>query len=453
MSADLLHLLAAISTGAADALVSAIWQGAVLAAGVALCLRLFPRVSATSRFAIWTAAFLTLALLPFVRLPHSVPAGQLTSPGGPMFHVDVRWSFLIAAVWAVLSLLRAIRLAMNALRLRRLWRSAAPVDFRRAGVAGLSNSPGTVRQAEIFTSTEIDRPSVIGFFSPRILIPSWLIDKFSPAELEQIILHEREHLRRADDWINLGQKIALALFPLNPVLLWIEKRLCFERELACDDGVIRATRAPRAYASCLTSLAERRLDRRATSLSLGVWERRPALARRVLRILLNGNTLEPRYGRGVTAALVCGLLLGALGLSHCPQFVSFSASPQAAEASAQPRAAVGISGNATVQDVSFHEPDRQKATLVKASLVSYRGAKTGGQPKHRRAVHPSGSSLRPASNSSHEVPSVPVGGWMVVTSWEESYSPTVVLTVMTYSSASSTRTSLPADAGWIFFQL
>ena len=61
-----------------------------------------------------------------------------------------------------------------------------------------------------------------------------------------------EHLRRRDDWVNLLQKVSLVLFPLNPVLDRIEKRLCMERELR-DETVLRFTQAPKAYASCRLS--------------------------------------------------------------------------------------------------------------------------------------------------------------------------------------------------------
>ena len=115
-------------------------------------------------------------------------------------------------------------------------------------------------------SDEVDRPTVIGFFSPKILIPGWLLEKLTAAELEQIVLHEAGHLGRADDWMNLLQKIALVIFPLNPALAWVERRLCFERELAVDERVLQAFAgkpgAAKAYAECLTTLAEYRLGRR-----------------------------------------------------------------------------------------------------------------------------------------------------------------------------------------------
>ena len=160
-----------------------------------------------------------------------------------MIYMDTRWSFAIATLWVFLSLVRAGRLAVNAFRLRGLWKRSTLVE---SGTS-VAPWPGTVgsRPVQLCTSTEVDRPSVIGFFSPRILIPVSLFEKLTPTELEQIVLHEMGHLSRADDWINLFQKIGLVLFPLNPVLMWVERRLCYERELACDDGFFASPRRQR----------------------------------------------------------------------------------------------------------------------------------------------------------------------------------------------------------------
>lgn len=141
--------------------------------------------------------------------------------------------------------------------------------------------------------------------------------------LEQIVLHEMEHLRRRDDWTNLFQKLCLVLFPLNPAMVWIEHRLCREREMACDEGVIRITGAPRAYATCLASLAERGLQRRAEALSLGAWQRRPELVHRVHSILRRKHTLSPLGNGTLLVALGCSLLFGSIELARCPQLIAF----------------------------------------------------------------------------------------------------------------------------------
>ena len=258
----------------------------------------------------------------------------------PHIQIDERWALAIAALWLMASLVRAVHLAMNSLRLRRLWNSAVPVEIAADSVetdahlrALLAAASPARRPVTLCTTRELDRPSVIGFFAPRILIPGWLFARLTPAELEHVILHEAEHLRRRDDWTNLLQKLALVLFPLNPALIWIEKCLCREREMACDEGVVRRTRAPHAYAASLTSLAERALARRcAQALSLGAFERRSELVRRVSSLLARKPALHPVAARALVGVVTCGLLAASVELARCPQMVAFvPAAPAAAE--------------------------------------------------------------------------------------------------------------------------
>src|SRR5882757_4682194 len=244
-----------LSQFAGASLISGIWQGFLLAAAVGFSLRLVPKTTAALRFAIWTAVFLVIALLPWLEsFRHGHKAGPAAAS---IIHLDSHWSVAIVVVWLALSLFRAGDLILHALRLRSLRKRSTVVETSCDVLTACTD----LRRVQLCTSPDVDRPSVIGFFSPRILIPAWLFDQLSPVELEQVLLHELEHLRRGDDWLNLLQKLSLVLFPLNPVLVWIERRLCYERELACDDGVLRRTKAPKAYATCLTSLAERGLDR------------------------------------------------------------------------------------------------------------------------------------------------------------------------------------------------
>jgi beta-lactamase regulating signal transducer with metallopeptidase domain len=326
----------AFSQPAAALVLTAAWQGAAVALGLALCLRLAPHSPARHRFALWAAGFGTLVglqILPLISelIPvqkfaadSAFPAVASAAASHPWLQLQLNaaWSLVIAALWLAASLYRAGDLALHSLHLRKLWRSATPVKI---DPASLPRSLGRVsgRALQICTTSDLERPSVIGFFAPRILIPDWLFSRLTPGELDQIVLHETEHLRRRDDWTNLLQKLCLVLFPLNPGLAWIERRLCREREMACDDGVIRITRAPRAYAACLTSLAERGLQRRAGALSLGAWHARPELVRRVHSILRRKHALSPVAARAVVAAVGCVLVAGATALARCPRLIAF----------------------------------------------------------------------------------------------------------------------------------
>jgi beta-lactamase regulating signal transducer with metallopeptidase domain len=316
--------------------VAALWQGAAVAAGLALCLRLAPRLSAAHRFSVWAGGFMALLglqTLPLLVHPAAASGVGIVSSAAsqpwlqrPILELDARWTLAIAALWLALAFARAVDLALHTLRLRTLWKNASPVDGVYAAGAGGR------RRVAVCTTGELDRPGVIGFFAPRILIPDWLYARLTPGELEQVILHECEHLRRRDDWTNLLQKLSLVLFPLNPTLAWMEHRLCREREMACDEGVVRVTRAPRAYAACLASMAERRLEkdlarRTAAALSLGAFERRSELAGRVHSILWRKNVLSPLGSRALVGVVGCGLLLGAAELAQSPQVVAFVSAP------------------------------------------------------------------------------------------------------------------------------
>ncbi len=329
-------ILAAFAQSVAPAFVASLWQGATVAVALVLCLRFAPRVSAAHRFAAWAAGFAVVASLPF--LPMLAHSGELTAsvPLGaasarPWLALDSRWGFAIAALWLAASASRAAELVFHSLRLRRLWRAATPVKAE-GNFRTLLAVASPARPIEICTTRDLDRPGVIGFLKPRILIPEWLFSRLTPDELEQVVLHEAEHLRRRDDWTNLLQKLSLIVFPLNPALAWMERRLCREREMACDEGVVRRTQAPRAYAACLTALAERGLEqrellRRAQALSLGILGRRPELVHRVDSILRRKRVLHPMAAGALLSVLICALVAASVELARSPQLIAFVAAP------------------------------------------------------------------------------------------------------------------------------
>jgi beta-lactamase regulating signal transducer with metallopeptidase domain len=325
---ELLNLYSNLSAEATSALVSAIWQGALLAALVVICLRLFPGLSSAARSIIWLNVFILLALLhllPFVSASHST--AHFTSH--PV-QIDLRWSLVVVAVWLAFSVFRAVQLVVSAIHLHALAGRATRAETS-PDLDSLLRAPGN-RSVPLCTSDEVARPSVLGFFRPRILVPPALLEDLTPAELRQVVIHEMEHLHRGDDWTNLLQKVALVLFPLNPALLWVERRLCAERELACDDRVLNSGSGRKDYARCLTHLAEYSLMRRGFSLVLGAWERRPELVRRVHRILTQPTrTMGRKPALAVCATLIAAAIGGTLTLAHAPEFVSFVPSTQGAQ--------------------------------------------------------------------------------------------------------------------------
>lgn len=361
LAIDMLH---GISPAAAGLLVASIWQSLLLTGAVALYLRLAPRVPAATRSALWTAVLVLIVLLPAIS--QLVPHAHATS--GHAVHLANDWSLGLVCFWAMLSLFRAVQLCLSATRLRTLARNAKPVEVneRIASLLQLGS-----RKAVLCTSEEVDRPSVVGFFRPRILLSPDVLSNLSQPELEQIVLHEMEHLRRRDQWTNLLQQASLVLLPWNPAVLWLNRQLCFERELACDDGVMRATNSRKTYAACLVRLAEDSMLRRKISLALGILgafqsrARESELVTRVRRILTIAEPGSVPKSLQVATGIVLATVVGfSILLTRSPRLIDFASTPVTLATAASSEAQAFM----PVLPVSRNEGP--KPTLVKAVISS-----------------------------------------------------------------------------------
>jgi beta-lactamase regulating signal transducer with metallopeptidase domain len=448
----ILHGLPSVSVVAAEFLVASIWQGLVVVGCVAVLLRVLPRLTAAVRSVIWTVVLLLVVAGPAVSIGLRGDGGSVAGRVG-LLHVSEMWSLVLAAVWAAFSLLRVVQLVGSAVRLHSLARSARAVVPSEA-VARLLR--GSRRRVELCVSDKVDRPSVVGFFQPRILLTPELFACLSAAELEQVVLHEVEHVRRYDDWTNLLQKLSLALVPLHPVLLWVDRRMCLERELACDDRVMLQTRARKAYAACLTRLAEESLLRRGVSLALGALGsrgRESELAGRVHRILRSPEKSMSRGRAGfVTAALLLGVFAGTAMLTRSPELISFTG--RSREAVATHTAAVSGAGVSSFETDRSVQGSEVRPMLVKAVMPDRTHGSSmlpGAQRNTRRVSNGTLVQREPARQNAY----VALTEWRSVTRSTEmretEYVPATVVSVTQFQQV--LYAAVPTGDGWLLIQL
>lgn len=321
MAALELHAVARYS---ALRLIDSMVEGTVICAFAALLLRL-RRQSAGLRFAIAFSALLAVALMPF--------AGGLWGDGGvssathPALMVPESWALYLFSGWAALASFYLLFVARALWHLHRLRKSCTPVDPSVLGLQWETQLQGSRRRVSLCTSEKVSVPTAIGLTKPAIVLPRWVLEELTPSELNQVVLHELAHLRRWDDWTNLAQRIVKALFFFHPAVWWIEKKLAFEREMACDDAVLAQTESPRAYAECLAHLAERSFLRRSIALSQAALGHVSQISQRVAQILdrgrQNGNSRSWKLAVTSVAgfAFVC-----AVGISKAPKLVAFEES-------------------------------------------------------------------------------------------------------------------------------
>lgn len=90
------------------------------------------------------------------------------------------------------------------------------------------------KEVNIFMCDDINSPFILGIIRPRIYLPSGISEEVK----ENVIAHERAHIKRLDYiWKPLGF-VLLSVYWFNPVMWIAYIFLCKDIETACDEKVI-----------------------------------------------------------------------------------------------------------------------------------------------------------------------------------------------------------------------
>ncbi len=358
-----LHVLDAPARAIATIAINALWEDAIIVLAVALLLRLWPRLNAATRYTAWFLALIaalgapvattlsvryvipspstalralrvnrvegptrSIAALPRLRASGASPmTTQRAEPilsarsaveglgvTRPQIALPTDAAIAIALLWVLAALVILVRLVAGLVKLESLKHNALPLplEYRDALLRFRADSHG--RDVRFCVSDETEVPVAVGLFDSMILIPRCLLDSLSQEELEQVCLHERGHLRRADDWTNLLQRVLVALLCLSPAVYAIARGLDLEREVACDDDVVTETGAVRPYAQCLTRMAEVTAWPHRALAAPGVFVTRRGISERIERLLRAGRNATRGLALGPSATAI--VLLAALTL-------------------------------------------------------------------------------------------------------------------------------------------
>jgi bla regulator protein blaR1 len=325
-----------VASGLLNSLVAGI--GVVLVAWV-VC-RVAGRDSSRTRFSVWLITLIAMLFLPclgyvaasFYAVSPAPASGALTLPESLAVYLVIGW--MIGATLGV------CHVAHGLYRLRRLRSTCAPIAVEKLDptLCAILSEIQPQRSVKLSVSDAVRVPAAIGYFRPLVVFPSWALAEIPTPELSAILLHELEHLRRYDDWTNLAQKLVKALLFFHPAVWFIESRLTLEREMACDDAVLAANFAPRAYAESLVSLAEKSFLRRGVQLAQAAVSHVHQLKVRLAEILRKDRGARGSVGgrKPGLALLSLAVLVAGYGALSAPSLVAFSDSPEARAAVTAP---------------------------------------------------------------------------------------------------------------------
>lgn len=204
-----------------------------------LLLSLGAFITSSSRVASYTADAPSVSEAA-VRVVEPFGLGEFKVVRDPARRETDRMTLALLAIWASGALLIGLRRYRDWQRLRSALRASRP-----------SNLGANI---EVRISTQMMEPSLAGWWRPVLLLPAGIANRLTPSQLEAVLTHEVAHARRKDNLLALSHMLVEMLFWFCPVVWWIGARLVAERELACDEEVVRQGIEPRAYAEAIVEV-------------------------------------------------------------------------------------------------------------------------------------------------------------------------------------------------------
>ena len=377
-------------------------RAALIAVVTAVVLRTIGIKSAAARHAAWTSVMLTMLVLPVwtalgpkapIRLlPPVEKHGSIGTPLQNTLPDSVRltevrpvrtseprptsqnwtWESLVLIVYGFGAFGLLARLAIGTARTHRL------------------RSRANVRDGEGISS-ECACPITVGWFHPVVILPEhW--QEWPPQQLDAVLTHEREHVRRRDPLIHWLALVNRALFWFHPLSWWLVRKLSVLAEETCDAAVLARGHTPQDYSEYSLDIS-RSVARSGSRLGIvGTAMAGSLLRQRIPQILNSCGGLPPisrtRIVVAVAACATSSALLASGTLDH-----------------AQARVQPGTSGlvHSSILQTARTQPEAvppADQALVAQALVAQ--ATPGTIPSNPTAAPSQKAGTAPASDSAEK---------------------------------------------------
>ena len=297
------------------ALLYSLWQGLILFALLYLLLKAFPRMSSRNKYTLSVGSFSAVAIwfgttwaaqydkikgvtvfVSGIDNTGIVPAYSAPVPihTSEPIHFEIIKDYLLLVEKYVPIILTLYCAGLAFMLLRFIFNLNQLRAFKRKGnvqpdvrwvnfVGNWQQHFGIVRNVQLYISSRVTVPMMLGTIKPVILLPLATVSKLTTAQVEAILLHELAHIKRHDYLLNMLQSLVETVLFFNPFIWLISSIVRREREHCCDDLVVASSSNPLHYASALAVLEELRIN--SNGLSLAATGNKNQLFNRIKRIM------------------------------------------------------------------------------------------------------------------------------------------------------------------------
>jgi len=156
------------------------------------------------------------------------------------------WKFWIKCIWLLGVGVIFAGSFRGSLRLWRIVKQQRPVTD--SSVLNLledcKEQMGVQTIIGLVESDQIKCPALFGFLRPRLLVPQGLLQELSKDKLRYVFLHELAHLKRYDVLLGWVTLFLQAIHWFNPLVWLAFYRMRSDREIACDQEVLKHVSEP-----------------------------------------------------------------------------------------------------------------------------------------------------------------------------------------------------------------
>lgn len=217
---------------------------------------------------------------------------------------------LLVFFWSIGIFIMFFLLYRSVKQVKALHSSALPLQNEELNALYIEclNEVNSKHTIPIYSTAFLKSPVLAGFLHPRIYLPIHLISDFnagtiSSTDIRYMLLHELQHYKHKDILIGYLINTVNVFYWFNPLIWYFLKRICQERELACDSAVLQLLKETeyKSYGNTLINFAET-IALSPFPFTMGISGNIKQLKGRILNI---ASFHQPTFKQKIRGYLIC----------------------------------------------------------------------------------------------------------------------------------------------------